>query len=119
MKLHQGGDLKRAVAKLTRAIVLDPRNAELFKQRAEALVSLGDYHMAIANFRKVLSLNPGEEEEMSGRLATVYHLHGQALVEQQQHDQALEMFRMASEYCPKEKMYTMRRSVLLSPSLSS
>ena len=116
MTLHQGGDPKQAVAKLTRAIVLDSRNAELFKQRAEAFVSLGDYHMAIVNFRKVLSLSPSEEEEITGRLATVYHLHGEALVEQQQHDQALEMFRMASDHRPEEKMYTMRR---LSLSFSS
>ena len=67
LQYHQEGDAGRAVAKLTRAIALDPRRPELFKQRAEAQLALQNFHSAIINFKKALSLQPSEELELTER----------------------------------------------------
>lgn len=67
LQFHQEGDAGRAVAKLTRAIALDPRRPELFKQRAEAQLTLKNFHSAIINFKKALSLQPSEQLELTER----------------------------------------------------
>ena len=67
LQLHQEGDASRAVAKLTRAIALDPRHPELFKQRAEAHLTLRNFHSAIINFKKAFLLQPSEHLELTER----------------------------------------------------
>ena len=109
VKLHQDGDPKGAVTKLTRAISLDPMNADLFKQRAEAYATLQDFHSAIINLRKALSLRPSEHTAITGRLASMHYLYGKALSQGEEYKRALEAFGVASEYRPGEKKYTMQR----------
>ena len=98
-----------AVIKLTRAIALQPKNAELFRQRAEAYEALFDYHPAILNFRKALLLGPLNKEALTFRLAEVYCAYGERLCEGKQHLQALEMFKMALEYQPHNREYALKR----------
>lgn len=108
-KLHSEGDPRSAIKKLTRAIVLDQRNADLFLQRAEVYVSLEDYHSAIINYQKVLSLRPSEEEEIFHKLAAVHSLHGQSLMSSRRYEQALRAFDRALGCSPGEKEYVMKR----------
>eukprot|EP00731_Ephydatia_muelleri_P024858 Em0016g1129a len=95
-----------AVIKLTRAIALQPKNAELFRQRAEAYEALFDYHPAILNFRKALLLGPLNKEALTFRLAEVYCAYGERLCEGNSTYRALEMFKMALEYQPHNREIT-------------
>jgi len=106
---HQEGNLTCCLAILSRAITLQPRNPELFKRRAEAYVSQQDYHSAIINFKKTISLSPSEETILTPRMATIHYLHGQSLYQEGRFEEALEVFSKSSEFCPEEREYTMRR----------
>ena len=96
--MHESGDFQKAVAKLTRAIALEPRNPDLFKLRAEAYFSLKEYYSSIINFQKVIALQPSIEEEITERLACVHYEYGMWLYDNGQYAQALEMFEKTSEY---------------------
>ena len=109
LQLHREGDPKAAVAKLNRAICLDPRNPELFRQRAVLHEALQDYHSVIINLKKVLSLCPSEHAELTLRLAAMFHLYGQTLMAEGKYEEALEMFQAAIGYQPGEKEYTLKR----------
>ena len=107
--LHGSGDDKRAVARLTRAIALQPRNPDLFQLRAEAFFSLKEYHSSIINFQKVIALKPSVEDEITERLACVHFEYGAWLYDNGKFTQALEMFEKTSEYQPENKEPVMRR----------
>lgn len=107
--LHESGESQKAVAKLTRAIALEPRNPDLFKLRAEAYFSLSEYHSSIINFQKVISLQPSAEGEVIERLACVHYEYGAWLYDNGQYARALEMFEKTSEYQPDNKEPVMRR----------
>lgn len=98
-----------AVAKLTRAIVLQPQNPVLFSRRAAAYASLGNHHAAILNLRKALSLNPSDSPTLTAQLAIAYYQHGQVLEADGWHDRASVMYQRASECDPGAKEYVMRR----------
>ncbi len=108
-RLQREGDSQSAIKTLTRAIALDRHSASLFLQRAEAHVSLEEYHSAALNYQKALSLRPSEGETIRCRLAAVHALHGQSLVSDSRHDQALGEFDQALVHCPGEKEYVMKR----------
>ena len=98
-----------AITKLTRAIALQPHNAELFRQRAEAYEALHDHHSAILNFRKALILGPPNKDALAVRMAEVYCTYGERLCEEQQHVLALEMFMKALEHQPHNREYALKR----------
>ena len=98
--------------KLTRAIALQPRNAELFKQRAEAYTLLRDYHSAILNFHKVLSLSPSEQDVIHERLADVNFSFGEVLYEQGKYSQAIQSFENVCKYRQEDRDTVMKRCVL-------
>ena len=62
------------MAKLTRAIALEPRRPELFKNRAEAHLTLRNFHSAIINFKKALSLQPSEQQELTDRFVITFSI---------------------------------------------
>lgn len=103
------GSHDSAVAKLTRAITLQPQNPTLFSRRAAAYTSLGNHHAAILNLRKALSLSPSDGPSLTGQLATAYYQHGLALEADREHDCAAVMYQKASESDPGAKEYVMRR----------
>ena len=107
--MYEAGDHRRAVAKLTRAIALQPRNPDLFELRAEVHYSLKEYHFSIINFQKVISLKPSVEREITERLACVHHEYGTWLYDGGKFSLALEMFERTSEYQPDNKEPVMRR----------
>lgn len=65
------GKPELGVRKLTKAIVLNPTDPELFRLRAEACVSAQDYHTAIINFKKV---NKSYSIRSSALLLPLLHL---------------------------------------------
>ena len=53
-----------AVKRLSRALVLQPRNPSLYQQRAEGYIALGDFSSAIQNLKKALTLTQAENMEI-------------------------------------------------------
>ena len=51
--------LKQAREELSRAIEIDPENAEAFFWRARTFIRMGQYNDAIGDLREVVDLNPG------------------------------------------------------------
>jgi tetratricopeptide (TPR) repeat protein len=103
------GDHKRSAAVLSRAIFLDPANPSLFRLRARACLNLRDFAAAIANLRKTVSLCPSEGEGLAPTLADAHFRLGEELVASGNHEAALGEFTAASELCPTERDYIMRR----------
>ena len=101
--------METAVAKLNRAIALQPDNPELFKQRAEAHFELCNYHAAILNFNKVIALKETEREAIHERLALVHYQYGVSLAASKNHSDAIEIFEKASFYDPSNKEIISRR----------
>ena len=108
-QLLKDGHPNTALAKLTRAIALQPTNAKLFNQRAEVNLTLQNFRPAIVNFQKVLALDPSRREEVVDRLAAAHFEYGQCLYEEQSFSKALEMFTLASQYRPDDKQAIMQR----------
>lgn len=111
LALTEEGKPELAVAKLTRAIVVDPDNPDLFRHRAEACILIPDYHTAIINFEKVIALNPNEKEAISARLGAVYYQHGLALAANKEHEEAVEAFKEAYARDQDNKDLIMKRYV--------
>ena len=76
-ELMASADFAGAVAVLTRAIQLDPRNPELLLQRGNVLAAKGDYGRAIADYSDALKLRPNYLEALLYR-ADVHSRAGQA-----------------------------------------
>lgn len=81
-----------AVAKLSRALVLQPDNPALFRERAEAYVMLSDFYGAIINLKRVMDLRAEDREEMTLKLGQLYYQYGLSLASENQHEDALAMF---------------------------
>ena len=117
----EGGDTRRCVGVLSRAISLDPRNAKLFRMRGHALFELSDYSSAIANYKKTVSLSPSEAETVAVRMANTHSRLGEELGSRGNHEAALAEFSSAAKLCPDTRNYVMKRCVCgcgLSSSLS-
>ena len=107
----EDGDHARCISTLSRAIALEPRNAELFKRRADACVAFGDYHSAILNYKRTIILNPAEEAGLVPRMADAFFQSGKQLRAEEDFVGALEAFSKASECRPGEREYTLQRWV--------
>lgn len=64
-----------AVKKLTRALALDPRNADLYKQRGEVFYKLRDYPSAIENISKALRVSPSANKKDLQVLFTLFSFY--------------------------------------------
>ena len=53
-----------AVKRLSRGLVLQPRNPSLYQQRAEGYMAMGDFSSAIQNLKKALTLTQTENMEI-------------------------------------------------------
>ena len=107
--LNARGLPKRAVARLSRAIVLEPNDPELFNLRGEASVLAREYHSAIANFKKVIALRKTDHETVNKRLSTVYYQHGMDLVAKERHEEAIESFWNCEKHDATNKEAVARR----------
>ena len=74
----------QAIAHLTRALSLDPENADAYLQRGNAHISVGDLERAIADFTEVLRRQPDTVE--------AHHNRGVAHAQREEFDQALSDF---------------------------
>ena len=52
------GDFQQAIADHTKALELDPQDADVYYNRAWAYYNQGDYKPAISDYTKVLELEP-------------------------------------------------------------
>ena len=94
---------------MTRAIALQPNNPDLFKIRAEANVSLSNYHAAIINFKKVIRLRKDEEATINKRLAVVYYNYGMTLLAEKNYAEAVDFLEFAAYYDPGNKEVVFKR----------
>src|SRR5262249_5638522 len=69
------GKLREAQAELDRAMELDPASSIIKVVRAYTLVYARDYEGALAQFKKVLEMDPGFKP-VHAHLATLYALQG-------------------------------------------
>jgi tetratricopeptide (TPR) repeat protein len=102
-ELHGIGRVARRILDLNKSLETDPRQAELFKERAGAYSRLWNYEHAIADYDSALALQP----EDAGAL----HLRGAAYEEFGQRDQALEDYRQAMTLNPQISNEFIQRGV--------
>ncbi|MEP4684946.1 MAG: tetratricopeptide repeat protein, partial [Rhodopirellula bahusiensis] len=88
------------LADLTKAIELDPSNAEAVRQRAGLRMQEGDFDEAVEDLQKVLELDPTNEQIAA---ATV-----QQLVELDRADDALALLSKTIQARPSEGLYRLR-----------
>lgn len=103
------GKPELAVRRLTRAIALNPSDPELFRLRGEASVLARDFHTAIINFKKVITMHEDERASMCKRLSVVYYQYGMALFNENRHGEAADMFENAANYDPENKEAVTKR----------
>lgn len=88
---------QEALAKYTRAIELDPRNAVYFCNRAAANFKLGDHEAAVADCTAALAIQP-DYSKAHGRL-------GLALTALDRHREARQAYARASQLEPENESY--------------
>ncbi len=93
-------DTDDQLADLSKAIELDPSNAEAVRQRAGLRMQNGDFDQAVEDLQKVLELDPTNEQIAA---ATV-----QQLVELDRADDALELLSKTIQARPSEGLYRLR-----------
>ncbi|KAM5298526.1 tetratricopeptide repeat protein 16 [Ctenodactylus gundi] len=115
---HQGQqrleqeDWPGAVLYFNRALHLDPQLVEFYALRAEAFLQLCDFSSATQNLRRAYTAQP-ENTKYLERLTFVLHLQGQSLYEQCSFQEALNVFRQASELQPEKACFHYRRMACL------
>jgi len=95
-----------AVRHLNKAIALWPEDDTFYAARAECFIHLCDMQSAILNYRKACLMQP---DVYNARLAFLYYLNAQCLVEQNLLIEALENFSQAAELRPDVGGYRIRR----------
>ncbi|XP_018424634.1 PREDICTED: tetratricopeptide repeat protein 16 [Nanorana parkeri] len=98
---------EKAVISFTKAINLCPEKIELYVQRAEAFLQLGDFQSAAVNLQKACA-DPNPPLEHIELLAATYYLQGQNLFDQMCPMDAMECFTRAAELQPQNRHYHMR-----------
>uniref|UniRef100_A0AAQ5ZA64 Tetratricopeptide repeat domain 16 n=1 Tax=Amphiprion ocellaris TaxID=80972 RepID=A0AAQ5ZA64_AMPOC len=102
---------EKAVICFTKGINLLPEQTQLYVSRAEAFLQLCDFQSAAASYKQAGILLPGA---FSRRLAFIYYLQGQSLLDQSLFLEALEAFSKAAELKPDCRVYKVRSVVCLS-----
>jgi tetratricopeptide (TPR) repeat protein len=90
---QEKGDADRAVADLTEAIRLAPRNAGMYEVRGTSYYAKGDYDRAIADLTNAVRLNP--------KIESALWVRGSSYVAKGDNDRALDDFNEALRINPK------------------
>eukprot|EP00794_Sanderia_malayensis_P016028 gene16028-17648_t len=98
---------EKAIMYLSKAVVLDPENAEIYIKKGKAYLNFCDFQSAILNYRRACILQP-ECETYFESLAFVYFLQGQTFFDEQKYEDALEFFSKAVELKPHSLGYHTR-----------
>ncbi len=61
------GDLNTAISVFTKAITLNPKDAQAYRNRGVAYEIKGDYDKAIADFTEAIRLDPKDAKAFGGR----------------------------------------------------
>ena len=85
-----------AIAYLTTAIKLDPKNVKALSERASLYVIFGDYQKALSDYRKALSIHPSEE---------LYYKTGVAELNSGDDKKAIEHLTQAIKINPDKEFY--------------
>lgn len=101
------GEYESSLVYIRKALLMDTGNIHYYVLRAEAYLQLCDYASAILNYKRVCIMDPDNEDYFS-KLAFVYFLHGQCLLDEEQFLEALEAFSKAVEMRPQVPGYHMR-----------
>ncbi len=91
---YNKGQYEKAISAFTKAIEIDPKNAEVFHSRGTAYNYRGQYDLALLDFSKALEISPADAFVYNDR-GVVYALTGQ-------HDRAIADFSKAIEINPKD-----------------
>ena len=90
----QKGDYDTALAEFTKALQVDPKDAEVYNNRGSMYTFKGRYDLALADFTKTLELNP--------RYARAYYNRALAYYYQGNYDRAIADLTKAIELNPKD-----------------
>ncbi|XP_044052073.1 tetratricopeptide repeat protein 16-like isoform X2 [Siniperca chuatsi] len=96
---------EKAVICFSKAITLQPEQTQLYVSQAEAYLQLCDFQSAAACYKRAWLLEPGV---YSARLAFIYYLQGQCLLDRGLFLEALEAFSKAAEVKPGCRAYKVR-----------
>ena len=90
-KKQAAGDTKGALEAINKAIELNPKEADLYQQRAQLNMAAKDPQAAIADYTKALSLNPKDAGSLSKR-ALAKDMIGDKKGARQDMQQALDLY---------------------------
>ena len=82
----------------TRAVKAEPKNIEWWRFRGVLYLELGQYNNAIADFDKMIQLNPNAENGYIWKGKAYYHL--------KQYDQAIEQYQYAGKLATRSFIYS-------------
>ena len=102
---HEAGQYKHAIEDATKAIELEPDNADYWDSRAMSYHAAGQYDSAIADANSALMLNH--------RLTSAYYIRGKAYRRKNLLDQALQDLEMTVRMEPENDWYAYHLGVTL------
>ncbi|XP_037338147.2 tetratricopeptide repeat protein 16 isoform X2 [Pungitius pungitius] len=101
---------EKALICFSRGVTLQPEQTHLHEGRAEAYLQMCDFQSAAACYKRAWMLQPGACRD---RLAFVYYLQGQCLLDRGLFLEALEAFSKAAEVKPGCRSYEVKSLVCL------
>ncbi|KAM8887072.1 tetratricopeptide repeat protein 16-like isoform 2-T2 [Spinachia spinachia] len=101
---------EKALICFSRGVTLQPEQTHLHEGRAEAYLQMCDFQSAAACYKRAWILKPGA---CGARLAFVYYLQGQCLLDRGLFLEALEAFSKAAEVKPGCRSYEVKSLVCL------
>ncbi|TXT20565.1 MAG: hypothetical protein FD138_4198 [Planctomycetota bacterium] len=105
-QIHQRANrLPEALTAFDQSLTDNPRDTNVIRQRAEVLLSLGQFDEAIAGFTKFL--------ELEGPVGDVYRARGSAFAKTQKYREAINDYTMSLQYEPAPNMLKQRGKAYL------
>lgn len=107
------GDPNDAIIKLSRALVIQPRQAHLYHERAWAHEQAGDFPAAIQNMKKAMALGCtcAGVGQLSEQLADLHLQFGENHYSRKHYEAALGEFSKAAEVQPDNRIHTLKQYV--------